>query len=57
MPVLGKDTVSVFLECLRATEDDHERWMSEMHRFSFLSPWPEQLGNALKALPPRANRR
>ncbi|MGO9775162.1 MAG: hypothetical protein ACLQGT_10710 [Terracidiphilus sp.] len=57
MSILNKDAISVFLECLRALQDDHGRWMLSMHRHSFYSPWPEQLGAALKALPPRVNRR
>jgi hypothetical protein len=49
----GENALSVFLECLRAEEDDHERWMLQMNRFSFMSPWPKQLHDALEALPPR----
>jgi hypothetical protein len=53
--LLGKDVLGVFLECVRALEDDHEGWMHQVYSFGrTISPWPQQLEDALGALPPRA---
>lgn len=52
-PILGNDTLEVFLQCLRSLEDDHERLMNQFGRFGFLTNWPKQLDAALEGLPPR----
>lgn len=44
---------ALFLQCLRALDDDHEQWMLEMRRAPFFAPWPRELSDALRALPPR----